>query len=265
MVTIAIANQKGGVGKTTLAFNLAQLISRKRQTRVLAVDNDPQGNLTGSFIADPDEIGGEILAAYEDKPLKPISISNNLCLLSADINLAPVAEREFSVIFKLKEALDNLQKKNGSEFGYIFIDCLPSFGHLHLAALNAADYVLVPVTPAPYALAGLNDLFKTIEKTRKYFNPNLKTLGIVINHVDGRNLVLQREMESALREAHGDLVFRAKIKKRIKLEESPVFHKSILQYDPKGPAAKDFKTLFNELIRRLNKNGKRKKHRQVQK
>ena len=87
----------------------------------------------------------------------------------------------------------------------------------------------------------------------------------MINHVDGRNLVLQREMESALREAHGDLVFRTKIKKRIKLEESPVFHQSISQYDPKGPAAKDFKALVNEMIRRLNKNGKRKKHRQVQK
>jgi chromosome partitioning protein len=134
-----------------------------------------------------------------------------------------------------------------------------------LAALNAADYVMIPVKPAPYALAGLSDLLKTIEKTRKYFNPTLKILGIVINQIDGRNLVLQREMESALREAHGDLVFKAKIKKRIKLEESPVFHKSILQYDPKGPAAEDFKTLGNEMIRRLNKkNGKRKKHRQVQ-
>jgi chromosome partitioning protein len=134
-----------------------------------------------------------------------------------------------------------------------------------LAALNAADYVLIPVKPAPYALGGMNDLFKTIEKTRKYFNPDLKILGIVINQVDGRNLVLQREMESALREAHGNLVFNSKIKKRIKLEESPVFHKSILQYDPKGPAAEDFKAVGNELIRRLKKkNGERKKHRQVQ-
>jgi chromosome partitioning protein len=257
MVTIAIANQKGGVGKTTFTFNLAQLISRKRQTRVLAVDNDPQGNLTGSFIENLEEPDGETLAAYDDKPLKPLQITNSLYLLSADINLAPVAEREFSVIFKLKEALDSLQKKNGSEFGYIFIDCLPSFGHLHLAALNAADYVLIPVTPAPYALAGLKDLFKTIEKTRKYFNQGLKILGIVINQADGRNLVLQREMESALREAHSKLVFKTKIKKLIKLEESPVFHKSILQYDPKGPAAKDFKALANEMIRRLNKNGKR--------
>jgi chromosome partitioning protein len=259
MVTIAIANQKGGVGKTTLTFNLAQLISRKRRTRVLAVDNDPQGNLTGSFIESTEVTGGETLPAYDDKPLKPVQITNSLYLLSADINLAPVAERDFSVIFKLKEALDSLQKKNGSEFGYIFLDCLPSFGHLHLAALNAADYVLIPVTPAPYALAGMSDLFKTIDKTRKYFNPELKILGIVINHVDGRNLVLQREMESALRVAHGDLVFRTKIKTRIKLEESPVFHKFISQYDPKGPAAKDFKALANEMIRRLKKkNGKRK-------
>jgi chromosome partitioning protein len=264
MVTIAIANQKGGVGKTTIAFNLAQLLSRKRHKKVLAIDNDPQGNCTASFIADTDGKGGEILDAYDGKPLQPVSITKSLYLLGANINLAPVAEREFSVIFKLKEALGNLTRQDGPEFDYILIDCLPSFGHLHLAALNAADYLLIPVKPAPYAMAGMNDLFKTIEKIRKYFNPELKILGIVINQVDGRNLVLQREMESALREAHGNLVFKSKIKKRIKLEESPVFHKSILQYDPKGPAAEDFKALGNELIRRLNKNGKRKKHRQVQ-
>lgn len=236
-------------------------MSRKRRTRVLGVDHDPQGNLTNSFFADTEGLNGMTLAAYDGKPLEPVRITNSLYLLGADINLAPVAEREFSVIFKLKEALDRLSKKNSPEFDYIIIDCLPSFGHLHLAALNAADYVLIPVKPAPYALAGLNDLFKTIDKTRKYFNPKLKILGIVINDFDGRNLILQREMELALREAHGDLVFKTKIKKGIKLEESPIFHKSILQYDPKGPGAKDFKALANEMIRRLkNKNGKRKKH-----
>jgi chromosome partitioning protein len=264
MVTIAIANQKGGVGKTTLAFNLAHLISVKRRTRVLAVDNDPQGNLTGSFVENPVGISGETLDAYDDKTLQPVQITKSLYFLGANINLAPVAEREFSVIFKLKEAFNQLSKENEYKFDFIIIDCLPSFGHLHLAALNAADYVLIPVKPAPYALAGMTDLLKTIDKTRKYFNPELKILGIVINHVDGRNLVLQREIESVLRETHGNLVLKSKIKKRVKLEESPIFYKSIIQYDPKGPAAEDFKALGNELVRRLkDKNDKRKKYRQV--
>lgn len=129
MVAIAISNQKGGVGKTTLSLNLAQLMSRKRRTNVLAVDNDPQGNMTGSFIESLDGSDGETLAAYDDKPLKPAKITKSLYLLSADINLAPVAERDFSVIFKLKEALESLGKRNAPGFDYIFIDCLPSFGH----------------------------------------------------------------------------------------------------------------------------------------
>ena len=136
MVSIAIANQKGGVGKTTLALNLAQLISRKRNKKVLAIDNDPQGNLTGSFIENPEGLSGEILDAYDDTPLQPVRITKSLYLLGANINLAPVAEREFSVIFKLKEALGILTNKDGPEFNFIFIDCLPSFGHLHLSALT---------------------------------------------------------------------------------------------------------------------------------
>ena len=185
MVTIAIANQKGGVGKTTLALNLAQLLSRKHRIKVLSIDNDPQGNLTGSLISNTEGFDGEILYAYDDNPLQPVRITKSLYLLEANINLAPVAEREFSVIFKLKEAIGNLSTTNGPEFDYILIHCLPSFGHLHLAALNAADYVLIPVKPAPYALAGLSDLLKTIEKTRKYFNPTLKIIGIVINRKKG--------------------------------------------------------------------------------
>ena len=146
MVTIAIANQKGGVGKTTLALNLAQLLSRKRGIKVLSIDNDPQGNLTGSLISNPDGIGGETLDAYDDNPLQPVRITKSLYLLGVNINLAPVAEREFSVIFKLKEALGYLTKTNRAEFDYIIIDCLPSFGHLHLAALKRHSKLPIIVT-----------------------------------------------------------------------------------------------------------------------
>jgi chromosome partitioning protein len=252
MITIAVANQKGGVGKTTIAFNLAYYLSKRRKTKVLAVDNDPQGNLTLSFADTSIEFNANILNAYDGKPLRPFRIYKGLSLLGSDISLAPVAERDFKVIFKLKESLQRLNsiKKTG-RLDYVIIDCLPSFGHLHLAALNAANYVLVPVKPAPYALAGLKDLFFTIEKAKKYFNPKLKILGIIMNQVDGRRPVLEREMEGALREAYDGVVLKSKISKRIKLEESPALQKSIITYDPRGPSAKEFKIMTNEIIRRI--------------
>jgi chromosome partitioning protein len=248
MITIAIANQKGGVGKTTIAYNLAQILSNRPKTKVLAIDNDPQGNLTSSFLEDSTEVKANILDAYDEKPLEPVKISNNLYLLGSSISLAPVAEREFQIIFRLKEGIKRLKSCTPN---YIIIDTLPSFGHLHLAALTAADYVLIPVKPAPYSLAGLKDLFNTIKTSRKYYNSQLKILGIVINLVDGRKPVIEREMEEVLRETYGNLVFKSKINKRIKVEESPAFQKPITVYDPRCPAAAEFKAMVAEILRRI--------------
>jgi chromosome partitioning protein len=203
-------------------------------------------------VDDPAELRANILDAYDEKPLEPAQISKNLYLLGSDISLAPVAERKFQTIFRLKEGIERLNSNNRSrKFEYIIIDTLPSFGHLHLAALTAADYVLIPVKPAPYALAGLKDLFNTIKTARKYYNPQLKILGIVINQVDGRKPVIEREMEEVLRETYGDLVLKSKINKRIKVEESPAFQKPITVYDPRCPAATEFKAMIAEILRRI--------------
>jgi chromosome partitioning protein len=249
MITIAVTNQKGGVGKTTLAFNIAQILAKRRNTRVIILDNDPQANLTASFIDTALDPRSNVLSAYDGKDVKPLKITNSLDLLGSDINLAPVSERDFSVIFKLKEALERMP-----HYDYCIVDNLPSFGHLHLAALNAADYVLIPVKLAPYALSGMTDLFGAIKKAKKYFNENLKILGIVINQFDGRKPIMEREIEEVLRDTYEGLVFASIINKRIKLEESPAFQQSIIAYDPKGPSAKELKTLVKEIIRRI-KNG----------
>lgn len=105
-----------------------------------------------------------------------------------------MAERDFQVVFKLKESIQWVSDR----FDFILIDCLPSFGHLHLAAFNAADRVLIPVKPCPFSLLGIKDPFPTIEKAKKYFNPNLKVLGIIINQADGRKPLLEKEMEQTL-------------------------------------------------------------------
>ena len=137
MIKLAIANQKGGVGKTTIAFNLAQILAERRDTKVLAIDNDPQGNLTSSFLENPAELKGNILNAYEEKALEPERISKSLDFLGSNISLAPVAERDFQIIFRLKESIEKLQNTPSSKtYDYVVIDSLPSFGHLHLAALK---------------------------------------------------------------------------------------------------------------------------------
>ena len=251
---IAIANQKGGVGKTTIAFNLVWILASKLKKKILAIDNDPQGNLTFSFLKTNKTGSGEIINAYDESPIEPINISKNLDILTADVNLASVAERPFPVIFNLKQGLSWL-KENRPESSYDFtiIDCLPSFGHLSLAALVAADYVLIPVKPSPYALSGMQELIKTIQKVKQNLNPSLKILGIVINQVEGRKTILQQDIQEELRSTYQALIFNSVIKKRIKIEESSIFQKSIISYYAKLKEGEEFIRLAKEILQRIDK------------
>lgn len=254
MINIAIINQKGGVGKTTIAFNLAWILADRFKKRVLAIDNDPQGNLTSSFLKEDQTVSGKIIDAYDETPLKPITITKKLDILAADINLAPVAERPFPVIFNLKQGLSELSRtRAGPSYHFTIIDCLPSFGHLSLAALHAADYVLIPVKPSPYALSGMKDLINTIKKVKQNLNPTLEILGIVINQIEGRKTVLQQDIQAELRNNYHPFVFNAVIKKRIKIEESPIYRKSITSYHSRGQAGKEFIQLTKELLQKIKK------------
>ena len=249
MSVIAITNQKGGVGKTTFAFNLSKGLAQLGY-KVLVIDNDPQGNLTSAFLEDPTTLEANILDFYEGRlGIVPQTVAQGLELIGANIHLSRIAEGELEVIFRLKEGLQALEQS----YDFVLIDCLPSFGYLNMAALNAADYVLTPTKPAPFALAGLKDLFDTTSKVQKRLNKKLEVLGIVLNLVEGRQTTLGGELESVLRETYGELVFKASIHKGVKLEESPSFNQSVMEYDPGGKAAKQLEALLGEMLARLGR------------
>ncbi len=247
MKKIAVSNQKGGVGKTTVSFNLAKGLSLNEGYKVLVIDNDPQGNLTSSFIENPLSAKANILDWYEGRPVTPQAVSDNLHLIGAEISLARISEKAFDVVFGLKEGIEKL----AGAYDFVVIDCLPSFGHMHLAALIAADYALIPVKPSPYGLYGIKDLFDTIRKAKDRLNPDLEILGILISMIDSRGLVMEREIEQGLRDTYGDLVFESRLAKRIKVEESPGFQESVFEYDPKGLSVKEFNAFIKEFLKRV--------------
>ncbi len=245
---ISVINQKGGVGKTTITFNLAKGLANKGY-KVLAIDNDPQGNLTSAFLEDPRNMSADVLDFYNNnyEKIKPQRIDNNLSIIGANIHLSKISDSGLDVIFNLREGLEELK----AEFDFVIIDCLPSFGYLNMASLNASDLVLIPTKPAPFALEGLKDLFETIKKARRRFNPKLEILGIVLNLVEGRKTVIGEEIESVLREDYSELVFKTKINRGVVVEESPVESQSVIEYNPRSKHAKQFNQLLDEFLERL--------------
>jgi chromosome partitioning protein len=216
------------------------------------VDNDAQGNLTSGLLEDPAALVANVLSFYEDDQpvVHPQQIRAHLDLIGADIRLAKIADRDFEVIFRLREGLAKFQHT----YDFILIDCVPSFGYLSAASLYATDGVLIPVKPAPFALQGLKDLFESIERMQRRLNNALRVVGIVLNLVEGKPTKLATELEEVLRRTYGDLVLTTVIHKGVRLEESPAFQQSVLEYEPQGRPATEFRHLIEELLPRLGSN-----------
>ena len=243
---IAFANQKGGVAKTTTTLNLGVALSEKGH-RVLAVDLDPQGNLTMSQGWNPDEIERSMFDVLVHRlPITEIVRTHEIDIAVSSIDLAG-AELALSSMIGRERALEKALAPVREDYDFILIDTPPSLGLLTINALVAAKGVIVPVQCEYLSLRGLVQLENTLSMIRENLNPNVEIQGILPTMFDKR-LLHSREAVEILKENFGDLVLNTKIRKTIRYAEAPVKGQSVLKYDPSGEAAGMYRDLAKEVL-----------------
>src|SRR3954470_15668150 len=243
---IALANQKGGVAKTTTTLNLA-VAFREKGMKVLVVDLDPQGNLTMSQGLNPDTIEKSMFDVLVHRiPIEDIIAEREVDVAVASIDLAG-AELALSSMMGRERALEKALATVRDKYDYILIDTPPSLGLLTINAFVSATGVIVPVQCEYLALRGLVQLENTLAMVRENLNPQVEIIGILPTMYDKRTLH-SREAVEILRENFGDLVFNTKIRKTVRFAEAPVKGASVLAYDSDGEAAKLYRDLAKEVL-----------------
>jgi chromosome partitioning protein len=249
--TIACANQKGGVGKTTTVVNLATDLALEGE-RVLVVDLDPQGNATSGFGIDRDSVNATVYdVLLGDASIRDVVVETrvdrcslapaSVALAGAEVELAAVEQRER----RLARALTDV----AGDFDYIVLDCPPSLGLLTVNALTAADSVLIPTQCEYYALEGLSQLIATLNLVRDNLNPDLAIKGVVLTMYDGRTN-LSADVAAEVRRHMGSAVFETVIPRSVRLSEAPSFGQPIAVYSPDSAGARSYAELAQELRRR---------------
>ena len=250
---IAITNQKGGVGKTTTAINLAAAFAMKG-LKTLLIDLDPQGNSSMSYtdvhsldrsiydaLVEPDVSLPDVIVPAEKTP--------NLHIAPANIALAKIEAKllgEIDNYYRLKDAVDQLR----DEFDYIVIDTPPTLGLITVNALVASSHVLIPIQASYFALEGTDDLLETIDKVKARPNPQLQILGALITLYDKRTL-LAKDVKAEIKKVFGGKVFRTVITKSVRLEESPAHREPIFSYSPRSSGAFEYYKLSEEVLSRV--------------
>jgi chromosome partitioning protein len=243
---IAFANQKGGVAKTTTALNLA-VAFKESGHRVLAVDMDPQGNLTMSQGIDPDKVELSMFdVLVHGTPIRDVIVEREVDVAVASIDLAG-AEIAMSTQIGRERRLQKGLEAVRSDYDFVCIDTPPSLGLLTVNALTAADKVIVPVQCEYLSMRGLVQLQNTLRMIRENLNPDVEIEGILPTMLDSRT-VHAKEAVEILEENFGDLVFESRIRKAVKFAEAPVKGSSVLKYDPNSNAAKAYRSLAEEVL-----------------
>lgn len=248
---LAIMNQKGGVGKSTTAVNLAAALG-ERKYKVLVIDFDPQGNTTSGLGVDKQSIKNSIYEVIlEDVPAESIvheTSSQRVYVLPSTIQLAGAEVELVSAIareMRLKEAVDSIK----DEFDYVFIDCPPSLGILTINALTACDALLVPIQCEFYALEGVSKMLESMKMVKARLNPGLDVFGVLMTMYDARTS-LSRQVAEEVKNYFGDKMFDTMIPRNVRLGEAPSYGMSIIEYDKSSKGAAAYRDLAKEVIER---------------
>ena len=259
---ISVANQKGGVGKTTTTINLSTFLAKKGKT-VLLIDADPQGNASSGLGTDREVEFSTYDILVGDTPMQDALVKSsvkNLYICPSNISLARAEVELVSMMFReqrLKEKLDEIKES----FDYILIDCPPSLGLITLNSFTASDSVLIPVQCEYYALEGLGQLLNTVNLVKKHLNKNLQIEGALLTMYDMRTN-LSNQVLKEVKKYFGDKVYKTVIPRNVRLSEAPSYGMPITEYDPRSKGAKSYDKFTKEFLKKNDEDDEKKhKHR----